>query len=339
MIGASLHRILSRSILRVPSDHLGRMPLVSLVDIPFWVTFRSDWLRHLKRIHALRKNLRTCEWSSLGMVYPRTGVLAYSYYLFSWADYCGTTSSIIVHPDDCLFAEVFLSYICQIDAMIDNPGANGLLQGNNVNKIKLNLNIASSSNELCARILSLPIPRENKKCIFKTIIDYRRNALCVMRQWGKSHQRTLEKVLEEKKNTACNLLAVWSNLLCASHGIREETAQGVYNMFLHFSFLVQIIDDVADSAIDHRNNVENIFIAIVRQNEPEWLTLKNFIDTGIQYIGWKWIRKNLPGSHQQIEQLYNKYAALLAADPYEPETARSMLKVIETFRGLMEWNL
>lgn len=339
MIGATLHRILNRLILKVPSENMGKTALLSIEDIPFWITFQGSWLRHIQKLNSFQQNLKTREWTSLGVVYPRTGTLAYSFYLFSWADYCGLTDTIISQPDDCLFAEVFLSYICQIDSLVDNPSMHDLWKGSKINKVKLSPEIASTISELCAHIQSLPIPHENRILIFKLIINYRRNALNAMRRWAFSQPQTIEDILEDKKNTACGLLATWSNMLCAAYNIREEEAQGAYNMFLNFSFLVQIVDDIADSAIDHRNSVQNIFIAYVQQTDAEWVRLREIINSDIQYIGWRWIRKNLPISHQKIKQLYNRYAELLTADQAKPEVARSMLRVIECYRGLMEWNL
>jgi len=339
MIGAILHRLLYQFILKVPSENMGRMSLFSFTDIPFWIIFRQDWFKLIQELTTFRKNLKTEEWSSLGIVYPRIGILAYSYYLFSWAKYCKNSNTIIAQPDECLFAEVFLSYVCQIDVLIDNPDTRHLWDGNNINKIKLTPQISSTAGELCARINTLSIPRERKKELFRQVISYRRKALNAMRHWAFNSSQTIEEILEDKEKTACSLLAEWSKLLCVAYDIPSEIAQDVYSMFLNFSFLVQLIDDVADSATDYRNHVQNIFIALVRQTESEWSKLNEIINKDVQYVGWRWVKANLPVSYCKLKQLYNKYAELLVADHRMPKIARAMFKIIDSYRGLMEWNL
>jgi len=338
MIGAILHRLLNPLVLRVPAKNLGQMSLYSVTDIPYWIIFRAEWIKFTRKLSAFQKNLGTREWSSLGMVYPRLGVLAYGYYLFSWADYCGQTDRVISHPDDTLFAEVFLSYICQIDMLIDKRDSLYLWEGDHINEVKLTKNIAATAGELCGRVDALPIPRERKHLLIKRITGYRRNALNAMRRHASSGSQSFEEILEDKKDTACSLLPEWSRLLSTACNVPDEMAIAIQEIFLNFSFLVQIIDDIADAPADHRNRVQNIFIALVQQNEMEWVRLQEIIAGGMEYIGWRWIRVNLPVSYQGIKQLYNEYAARLMAGPYKPSIARKMFSTIDSYRQLMELN-
>lgn len=335
MIGAVLHHLLRRWILRVPSENMGDMPLYTVGDIPFLVVFQCDWVKLVRNISAFQKNLSAQEWSSLGIVYPRVGVLAYSFYLFSWAEYCGKTDEIISRPDDCLFAEVFLSYICQIDALIDKRDTRHLWEGNNINEVKLHPKISATASELCKRINALPVDHGRKRLLLAQIIGYRRNALNVMRQFASRNSQPLEAVLNDKQATACNLLSEWGGLLCTLYGIPDTQSQGIYQVFLNFSFLVQIIDDVADSLSDYRDNVHNIFIALVQQNESEWVKLKKLIDQNAQTTSWGWIRKSLPLSYQGIQSLYEIYAAALQAETHKPHVANNMFSVINRYRKLM----
>ncbi len=338
MIGAILHRLLNPWVLRVPSENMGQVSLYSVTDIPYWIVFRGDWLKFTRKLSAFQKNLKTREWSSLGIVYPRLGVLAYGYYLFSWADYCGQTDKIISDPDTYLFAEVFLSYICQIDMLIDKRDTLHLWEGNHINEIKFTAQIAAAAGELCVRVNALPIARERKRLLIRRITAYRRNALKAMRRFAFGELQSLEEILEDKKDTACSLLPEWSQLLNIACDVPDEIAQGIYEVFLNFSFLIQIIDDIADAAADHRNHVQNIFIALVQRNEMEWTKLQEIIAGNIQYIGWKWIRVNLPVSYQGIKQLYNEYAARLKANSYKPHIAQKMFSTIDGYRQLMELN-
>ena len=121
-----------------------------------------------------------------------------------------------------------------------------------------------------------------------------------MRHWAFNSSQTIEEILEDKERTACSLLAEWSKLLSVAYDIPSEIAQDVYSMFLNFSFLVQLIDDVADSATDYRNHVQNIFIALVRQTESEWIKLKEIINKDVQYVGWRWVKANLPVSYYKL---------------------------------------
>lgn len=338
MIGAIFHRLLQRWIFRVPSANLSRLPLFSISDIPLWIVLRGDWLRHMRKLIILQRNLKTKDWSSLGIVYPRLGVLAYSFYLFSWAEYCHQTHAILTHPDNCLFAEVFLSYICQIDMLIDQPDTQHLWDGNNIREIKFTAQIQNTASELTNRILTLSIPRSRQVKLIKQITCYRRHALQTMRQWATCESQTLAEVLADKQVTACGLLPEWSNLLNIAYDIPEKTAQSVNAVFLNFSFLVQIIDDIADAAADYRNHVQNIFIAVVQQTEPEWMKLHAMLDQHIEIFGWRWIRKNLPRSYQTIQHLYGEYAVRLTNDEHRPDIVQAMFQTIDRYRSLMELN-
>lgn len=314
------------------------MSLFDISDIPHWIVFRGDWLKFIYNLADLQKNLKTKKWTGLGIVYPRFGVIAYVYYLLTWARYCDKTSEIISAPDKSLFAEVFLSYICQIDILIDQRDTMYIWESNNINRIKLAPNIQATASELARRINTLDIPRQRKALLIKQITNYRRSALEAMRLWASGTTQSIEDTLKHKEVTACYLLPQWSNLLSIVYDVPDITAQGVSDIFLNFSFLVQIIDDVSDVAMDYRNNVQNIFTAIAQEHNLEWQKLKKVINQNINSIGWDWVKNNMPDSYKRLKQLYSHYAEQLTAGKQKPEITLGMLTAINRYRGLMKLN-
>lgn len=333
MIGKVLHTVLQRWIFRVPSESMGRMPLIAIADIPFICVLPLQWPDLLRNLAAFQKNLGSEDEVSLSALYPRIVMWTYAFCLFSWGEYCGQLQAILRNPKKSLVAEAFLRHICQIDSYIDAFDSRNVWL-NEPGYIKQLPEVRLTSQGLC-RLLKAPgITVRIRKSVVQLINEFRWNALRAMQDWAGAPD-TLDNTLRVKCQTAGMLWYYWSSILGQVYDIAPSLASSVSATFFNYGMLVQIVDDLADTPVDYRVKTHNLFIAIVRETPVEWDALQRHLAAHChQYLGWPWVKSHLPISYRTVRAYYNRYAHQLLHDRCAPDVAERLYWAVEKVRRM-----
>ena len=333
MIGKALHNVLQKWIFSVPSESIGRMPLISIADIPFICVFPFQWLDLVRKLAAFQRNLGSEDWLGLSAIYPRIGMWAYAFCLFSWGEYCGQLQAILQNPEKSLVAEVFLRHVCQVDNHIDAFDSRSIWL-NDPGYIKQLPEVSLTSQELCRLLKGPETTARVRNPIVKLINEYRRNALRAMQDWASSPE-TLDNILRVKCQTAGKLWYYWSSILGQLYGIASSLVSNASATFFNFGMIVQIVDDLADTPIDYRAKTHNLFIAIARETPTEWDALQRYLaECRQRFLGWPWVRDHLPMSYRITLDLYDQFGHQLLYDKYAPNIAERLYWTVEKVRRM-----
>lgn len=335
MIAPLLHRLLRYWLFRIPSRNIARMPLVSILDLPFAVVLGPRLcLQTINLLRLLRQQLTLKDWSSLSEIYPRTVMWLYVYCVFLWARYCGVLAAIMAQPDKLVIGENFLRYICQIDNLIDTSPDKARLVGE-ADAIASNPGIQAVLDELQMHLRQLNVPVESRTVILDTIGQYQAEALRALQRSVWYPRSPLENVLTDKAQTAGNLLVIWTKILGHLYDVPENVSQHAAELFFNMSMAVQCLDDFGDVPVDYAENTQNLFIALVSEDAEEWLHLNNYLSIQTEkFLDWEWARVHLPRSLEGINKLYHGYIQPLLNDNHRPDIALELYHTIERIRGM-----
>jgi hypothetical protein len=317
----------------VPSESMGRMPLIAVADIPFICVLPLQWPGLVRNLSAFQKNLQSGNEVGLSALYPRIVIWTYAFCLFSWGEYCGQLQAILQSPRKSLVAEAFLRHICQIDSYVDAFDSRNVWL-NEPGYIKHLPEVRLTSQGLCHLLKAPGITVRIRKSVVQLINAFRRNALRAMQDWAGAPD-TLDHTLRVKRQTAGMLWHCWSSILGQVYEIAPSLASRVSATFFNYGMLVQIADDLADTPVDYRVKTHNLLIAIARETPAEWDALQRHLAThGHPYLGWPWVKSHLPISYKTIRAHYNQYAHRLLRDKCAPSVAERLYRAVEKVRRM-----
>jgi len=335
MVSAFIYTLLQPWLHRVPSKNLGEMWLFSITDLPLIIVHRAIWLKVLLQLRTYQLHLTFDTWASISSIYPRNVMLVYAFYLFEWGNYCNRLEEIMTKPDLSILAEIFIRYNCQIDLFVDNFDSKSIWQGE-IRCIKYAPGVEEVLVGFLRHLGAIKIPPTAKRNIIKLFANYRRGALNAMKHWASSTQETISETLKDKSATAGDLFATWSDILASLYDVPEATKTKAHDAFFNFCMMVQIIDDLGDTPVDHVHNTQNIFVEIVKQTPQEWKNLEDHLRNHKKpFISWPWVRANIPQSYQKMFSLYDDYANKLLQDDFNSTAARKLFDTVDTFRRFM----
>jgi hypothetical protein len=299
MLGFYIHKLFEERLFNIDSKEIHSMKVVEISDLPYLASAPILSINTAWNFSKYKHNFSTTlyPYSSLAALYPRYGIWAYLHWLFAWGRACGVLSQVITEPDKSTIGEAFLSYICEIDHLIDSFDSKELIV-NNSRSIGKYKNIMETTEKLCMLIESQNLTQSTKFAVQKLIVQFRRDALQALKKARSNEEFSLNNTLEVKYYTAGKLLWTWSRILCELYLIPAEMRDKVSDMFLHYSMAFQVIDDVADLPSDYLVKSENIALALIRQEEDEWSYISKYLDSEKpKFVSWNWLKKYTPPIH------------------------------------------
>jgi hypothetical protein len=324
-LAAAVHRTMSRWLFRVPTHDIGAMPLLGVTDIPYAVAISPRvWFDNVTRLRQLQKNFTVHSWPSLSALYPRSVMWTYVYALFFWARYCDALPVLLANPDKTLPAEIFLRYICEIDAHIDSFDSRVVLK-TDPQRLRRSSSVREVAHALCLHLNRPDVPDSVRQSFLRLILGFRHDATDAMRCWDESSLYDLARVIAYKERTAGSLLRTWGRGLSYLYEIPEEIAEDAAEVFFNLSMAIQVLDDLGDIPIDYPIHTQNLCLAVIRQSPHDWEVLQSFLATQCdQFIHWPWVHKNIPQSDRDIMNLYQSYAQRILDDKRHPELTREL---------------
>ncbi len=322
---AALHRWLGAWSRRMPGRGLGEMPLLSLVDLPLLLALTPRiYLATAGTLRIYRRNLADRRWSGLQGVYSRDYLWGYAYLLFFWARHCNVLDDLLRQPERSLPAELFLRYICEIDAFIDRADTGALWHGA-PERLKTLPQAAAILQEFLQR-LGQPCTRpENRRAIVRLVADFRRASYRALAPDTASPPEGLLPILRHKEATVGNLMRTWSLILACQYEVPEPAAQQAGDVIFHAGMALQVIDDLSDAVVDYREGVVNLFLGVVQERPADWARLCDHLATcDDAYLSWSWVRENIPASYAAAlalrEQSLNRLSGAGQAPASAPHT-------------------
>jgi hypothetical protein len=294
----------------------------------------KEWWANIKRLETFQRRIQSERWPSLAELYPRNGMLVYAHLLFFWGRYCNILPDLLARPDRCLLAEIFLRYVCEIDAYVDSFDSQSVWR-DDVNWIKQLSNVQAIISEFCSHLHQLDAPKPVKRSIVRAVANYRRRAVRAMRKWAESPSLDLTLTIEGKEATAGDLWRTWSCILNQVYAVSPDLANDACEIFFNFGMAVQVIDDLGDVPVDHKVNSRNLLLSLTHESTSEWQYLQDFLQVQSDlFLDWPWVRQHLPSSHQRTVDLYASYAARLLDARRRPQLATELYGALEKIRTL-----
>jgi hypothetical protein len=253
---------LAHRMSRVPSRHVTRMALLSPADIPMAIGLGAGMhIRLLIDIARFRHRAAADTWSSLSEVYPRRYVLTYYLMTFAWARFCGVHQELLERPQLALPAEIFVRYVCELDARIDRPGGS--------KDERLHPRTAQSTpraraiaGELLHRLRDVTPDRKPLRRVVRLSCEYRDAALsALLAAPTQGSSRAFTNALAVKERSSGGLFGSWAAIMGVLYDVPLETTARAQEVSFCFGMLLQIFDDFVDVAEDARNGQANMLLA------------------------------------------------------------------------------
>ena len=207
---AALHRWLGDWSRRMPVRGLGEMPLLSLVDLPLVLALTPRiYLATAGYLHTYQRNLADRWWPGLQGVYSRDYLWGYAYLLFFWARHCNVLNEVLRHPERSLPAELFLRYICEIDAFIDRADTRALWH-RAPKRLKALPESGAILQEFLQRLGQPSTRPENRRAIARLVAEFRRTSYRALAPDPDPSSEGLLPILRHKEATVGNLMRTWS---------------------------------------------------------------------------------------------------------------------------------
>ena len=321
---------------KVEKHSLRKMPLFTFLDFfRFQLLGWKKAVRLMGYIQRYRRNLSNPSWECLTAFYPRPTYLLYYYLLFWWARYIGVLEDLIHNPDKSLVAELFIRYIIEIDAVIDDPQQ--VSKVNNPDQLKKMTSANLILGELLSLVRSLGIPDANKRDIFKFIGTYRRDCLSICQRAVMRKSNSLSSIYNDKDNTAGMLFHVWAKILCQLYlgGVSSDLARSSGEILQQAGMAIQVVDDMMDFPIDHSAKVPNLFYEMLKETPKE-------LQKAFDYLGWidwahmdvEWTRANLPITCSKAAQTMDGILEKISDISIKPEISSELVQMIGLFSRL-----
>jgi hypothetical protein len=97
---------------------------------------------------------------------------------------------------------------------------------------------------------------------------------------------------------------------------------------------IQIIDDMLDSPIDHRDDVHNIFLHLLGGFPDELEAAANhFKQLPYNHLDWVWANQHLPNTCRKTVEMIARYAE----KAYALSEDKSM--ILELYEIVLDWRL
>ncbi len=335
LTAALVHQALHRWMLRVPSENMAVMHLYALADLPLVLAVSpSRWREQIRCLRLFQQRLRQRQWASLAEVYPRSLIWMYAYLLFTWGRYCHRLPNVLLQPDRCLPAEMFIRYVCEIDRYVDSFDSRALWRAQ-ATQFKARPQVRSVATELCAGVQQAGLDMAAGRSLIKLILTYRREALATMQRSADASVDDLAQVIHDKEKTAGNLWYVWSRILGCLYQIPGDIAERAAQAFFNFGMALQIIDDLSDAPADHAVRAENLFLAVVQTCPADWKRLQqHFAERPAPFLDWPWARRYTPAAYHATLNLYHRYFDRLHGDTYNGAAAQSLCFMLDRLRAL-----
>jgi len=335
MLGALAHRVLQTWMLRVPSANMAVMPLYMLTDLPFLFAFSpSRWIEQVRCLHLFQQHIRQHHWASLAEVYPRSLIWMYAYLLFTWGRYCHCLQEILVQPDRCLPAEMFIRYVCEIDRYVDSFDSRALWRAQ-ATRFKARSQVRSVAAELCTGVQQMGLDAATCRGVISLILAYRREALAVMQHSVDPSADSLAQVIHDKERTAGNLWSVWSRVLGCLYRIPGDVTENASQAFFNFGMALQIVDDLSDAPADYAVRAQNLFLAVAQTCPAEHERLEHhFAERPSSFLDWPWARRYTPATYHATLDLFQGYFDRLCRDTYNGLAAQRLCVMLDRMRTL-----
>jgi hypothetical protein len=319
---AALHRWLGAWSQQMPARGLGEMPLLSLVDLPLLLALSPRiYLATAGYLAAYRRNLTDRRWSGLQGVYSRDYLWGYAYLLFFWARHCGVLADVLRQPERSVPAELFLRYVCEVDAFIDRADTRELWPGA-PERLKALPQARAILHEFLQRLCQPGIEPESRRAVVQLVADFRRASYRAVLPDASPPPEGMLPILRHKEQTVGNLMRTWSLILALQYQTPEPVAQQAGEVIFQAGMALQMIDDLSDAVVDYREGVVNLFLGVVQERPDDWAKLRDHLAACADpYLSWAWVRENIPVSYAAALALREQSLIRLAAAGPAPASA------------------
>lgn len=321
---------------RVDKRSLQEIPIFTFLD---FFRFRlmgwknSVWL--MADIHQYRYSLGEPEWKCLTVFYPRPTYMLYYYLLFWWADYTGVHDILVEKPEKSLVAELFIRYIIEIDAVIDDP-----MQADKLNepeKLKRAPAVSMILNQLLSHVQALDIPHRNKRSLCRYIWHYREDSLSICQNALRRKTNTFSSVFNDKDQTAGVLFQTWAKILCLLYlnEVSSEPARSSQEILQKTGMAIQVVDDMMDLPKDHAANVSNLFFELLKETPLELLKAEELLGwIQWQHLDVTWARGNLPVTCAKAARLMDNILEQIKNASINPGRSGELIQMMSLFSRL-----
>lgn len=148
------------------------------------------------------------------------------------------------------------------------------------------------------------VPRERWLALARAANGYRRDCKRAIFELGKKRAPTFSDVFKYKETTNGGMFRVLARLANEVHSMPEPLARRIEDAFHHFSAVVHFSDDLIDLREDNREKVNNMVIALLKQN-GEAGAVEEYLNKG-KKIKYKTLSRLAPKTHSAISEEIEK---------------------------------
>ncbi len=229
-----------------------------------------------------------------------------------------------LNPKSFLAMEAASEYIFRIDDILDQA------EGPDILTERLEYKKDSVARErisqFVSQVKSLPLTKPEREEIFHLVQEFRRSMLSALTEFEKSPKPTTQDIIKMKEGTTGNMGRVGISVLNVCERIPKEKRKELEDAFSNSFMAGQIVDDIVDMELDHKNEVPNIALEVLKEHPIE---LEKALKR--RKISIRWLRKNCPKSYNQLKNLFESYIHRIPKTTVGLQTLATMPRMLWKF--------